>query len=356
MLPGMKPSLRFVLAALPLACGGSVAASGDAGPDAPADVTSDVKPQDAQPDALPFQCSGECGAFVFTKLFAGDSSRSFVPSNQAWKQFGHDIDGKATISSSTDVCKRAGGAPSSVQTDGDNGIDNSFSANIVPIIQSAGSVANLSKPWSDGISQQGTRTLILSLPALGAGATQPSLSGAPFLTMPLGAAPKLDGSDLWPISSTSVTNGNLAQPTAPLPGGALSADAYDSGRGGAGVLLVSIPFGGVPWNLPVRRVRITGTLSADHTHITDGQLSGVIVAEELITELKLIAGAISQSLCGSAFDGIAQQMRQTQDILADGTQNPAVSCDAISIGLGFEAVRVKPGGIVDDPPPPNPCP
>ena len=53
--------------------------------------------------------------------------------------------------------------------------------------------------------------------------------------------------------------------------------------------------------------------------------------------------------------GIAQQIRQAQDILDDGTQGPTKSCNGISVGLGFEAVSVKAGAVLDDPPPPDPC-
>lgn len=283
--------------------------------------------------------------YGFTKIFAGDTDRSFVAGQTAWKKLGHDIDGKVTLNASTDVCKLTAGAPSNVQADGDNGIDNSFGANILPMFQAAASASSVSKPWSDSISQQGARTELLVLSGLTGGATQPLVPGEVFLSMPLGGVPKLDGSDTWPISSVN-TNGKL-------PGGAVTSNVYDSGRT-LGTAVFSMPSNGIAMNITLHHVRITGTLSGQA--ITDGVLSGVLATEEFVTELKRIAGAISTTLCGTQFDGIATMIRQAQDILDDGTQDPTKSCNGISVGLGFEAVSIKAGALLNEPPPPpDPC-
>jgi hypothetical protein len=90
-----------------------------------------------------------------------------------------------------------------------------------------------------------------------------------------------------------------------------------------------------------------------------GTIAGTLTTQEFIAQLKAEAGAITSSLCnGSAFDSIAQQIMQGSDILSSGTNAPGVPCDAISIGLGFEADEI--GNVTrvtaDPPPPPNPCP
>ena len=71
-----------------------------------------------------------------------------------------------------------------------------------------------------------------------------------------------------------------------------------------------------------------------------------------------IAGTISTQLCGgSTLDTVKQTIRQASDILVDGTQDPSKPCDGVSIGIGFEAVKVTAKGVAPDPPPgPNPCP
>ena len=55
-------------------------------------------------------------------------------------------------------------------------------------------------------------------------------------------------------------------------------------------------------------------------------------------------------------DGFASSIRKSADILADGTQDPNRTCDAISIGLGFEAVAAKVGAVAAaEPAPADPC-
>ncbi|MFI5302793.1 MAG: hypothetical protein ACHREM_32285 [Polyangiales bacterium] len=65
----------------------------------------------------------------------------------------------------------------------------------------------------------------------------------------------------------------------------------------------------------------------------------------------------STSLCqGSAFDSVAQQFRQANDILLDGTNVAGAPCTGISLGVGFEAKRVQLGSVVTPTAPPSPCP
>jgi hypothetical protein len=69
-----------------------------------------------------------------------------------------------------------------------------------------------------------------------------------------------------------------------------------------------------------------------------------------------IAGAISSSLCnGSAFESVAQQLRQAAESLVDGTQDPNRDCDGISFGIGFDARLTTLGPVVDLPVTPDVC-
>ena len=116
-------------------------------------------------------------------------------------------------------------------------------------------------------------------------------------------------------------------------------------------------FQGVPLTLSVNHAVIT----FDHTTANDaanGTIAGVIDTEELITGLKSVAGRISQSLCGGAFDGIAQQIRAASDIMKDGTNVPGTQCNGISVGLGFVGKKIaNPTKIASDDGavPPDPC-
>jgi hypothetical protein len=93
---------------------------------------------------------------------------------------------------------------------------------------------------------------------------------------------------------------------------------------------------------------------------TRGTLGGVLDTQELIAWLKQVAGSISMSLCsGSAFDSIAQQIEQAADIVLNGdgsvTNPPGTACNAISIGLGFDATAVKLGSAASVPTSPPVC-
>jgi hypothetical protein len=110
--------------------------------------------------------------------------------------------------------------------------------------------------------------------------------------------------------------------------------------------------------LIIHHVVLAMELTPDHASAKNGTISGVIDTEEFIAELKKYAGAFSPDLCsGSTIEAIANQMRQASDIMTDGTAgNPAAECNAISIGLGFDAHLVKLGPIqAAPPPPPDPC-
>ncbi len=87
-----------------------------------------------------------------------------------------------------------------------------------------------------------------------------------------------------------------------------------------------------------------------------GTIAGVLDTEALVAELTEVAGRVSLSLCGSAFDGIADELRQAQDILSDGSNAPGVSCDGISIGIGFTGALVaNPTTLGVDPVLSDPC-
>ncbi len=91
---------------------------------------------------------------------------------------------------------------------------------------------------------------------------------------------------------------------------------------------------------------------------SDGTIAGVIDTEQFISELAKVAGSFDTSLCsGSTFDSIAQQIRQASDIMSDGTNgDPSKTCDAISIGLGFNGHGVTLGDVAAPvTPPPDPC-
>ncbi len=97
--------------------------------------------------------------------------------------------------------------------------------------------------------------------------------------------------------------------------------------------------------------------------VTNGTIAGVLDTNALISGLMNVAGNISTSLCsGSAFQSIAMQIQQTSDIVLDSTMtkvsNPAgTTCNAISIGLGFNSTEIAVPSVIapGSPPAPSKC-
>jgi len=291
----------------------------------------------------------------------GASQSPPPPTTFPWKSFGFDLDGKITTTSSTDVCALVEGAPRTDQVDGTNGIDNAWGSTLMPIAETA---ANSPTPPSTYESQQiqsGAWTLQLQLRGLPVvAAPTVGIAAQIFVSGAFGdSAPSFDSTTDWPVLASSTVD------DATVAGGALVSydDAYvaDDGTFVSGTpsespLVVPFVVSGTPIVLRVHHAVVTFQRS-DAAHLASGTIAGVLETNELVATIRFAAGVISTSLCGDAFDGVAQQIEQAQDILSDGTNAPQVPCDAISIGLGFTARLVgNPTQVVaDPPPPPNPC-
>ncbi|CAN5807564.1 hypothetical protein BH09MYX1_BH09MYX1_35060 [soil metagenome] len=322
--------------------------SSDATPDTPLQTGTQPPP----PPSGPVTTDTSMKTFAVSKLYLGESTRAGAASDTAWKSFGYNLDTKITAGTSTDVCTRAKGAPSSNQADGTGGIDNAFGAVILPLIKSAASLTDPSKTITDTV-QKGSFTIQLSLKGLSDDAKQTAtgLKGDLFasgayqgdsptpVTFPgFGAgAASID----WPVRAELLNDGATIASGSKVnfQSAYVVNGTFVNGSGGATITL-SLAFGGVSLDLSVKRAILT----FDHTApgaLSNGTIAGIIDTEELITGLKKVAGRISTTLCGSQFDGIAQQIRQASDILTDGTNAAGKDCNGISIGLGFDAELVK---------------
>src|SRR5205807_263643 len=80
------------------------------------------------------KCVGAVG-YAVRKVFLGETDRAGVANKDAWQAYGENIDGLATTNTSIDVCTRQSGAAASNQTDGPNGVDNSFGKSFIPFLQ-----------------------------------------------------------------------------------------------------------------------------------------------------------------------------------------------------------------------------
>ncbi|HSQ65548.1 MAG TPA: hypothetical protein VLM85_20150 [Polyangiaceae bacterium] len=356
----MRNLLVLGIVGVVCACGGIISGATDGGGDG-----SVVLPPSGpgQPPAPPqgggTPAPNDLATFAIQTLFLGESNRTGgALSVYAWKDYGYDLDGLVTTKTSADVCTLAVGAPKANQTDGNDGIDNAWGAVILPIIQTAASLPTPSQVVSQSI-QSGANTLELMVSGLSTDPAQSStgLRLQVFAGGVYPGKPAFDSSTVWPVLASSLADGQT------IAGGARTAfhDAYVTNGTfvsgpTAGTLTVSLVFQGAPIALVLHHPIV----SFDHTSdavAENGTIAGVLDPNEFVAMFKAMAGRVSTSLCGSAFDGIAQQILQAQDILSDGTNAPGQVCDGISIGLGFTALRIaNPSQVeADPPPPPDPC-
>jgi hypothetical protein len=288
---------------------------------------------------------GEGVVLAVDKLFLGESDREGNEDKNAWKEFGYNLDGKISSAGSTGLCKPVGTATAStVYPDGNQGIDNSFGKNIVTIIH--GLAPNPSTEINNSIAE-GSFTLMLSLENLGAEADYNPITGRLYVGASMGAAPKWDGTDMWPIvpeflnDPTDVKSSKVV-----FDKSYLVQNTWVSGSNST--LNLSIAVAGYSLTLPISNAVITMDLQEDHKGAMNGTIAGILPTEQLISELKKIIGSLGSNLCsGSTVEGILNQIRQASDILTDGTQDPNKTCDGISVGIGFTAKQVKLGSVAE---------
>ncbi len=270
--------------------------------------------------------------FAINEIFLGEAPLAGgAPSNTAWKDYGYDLDGLVTTKSSSDVCTLHTGAPTANQVDGTGGIDNGFGSTLLPIFETAASLPTPSISTTQTI-QSGAYTLQIQVDGLVPGSGPVTgLTVRAFRSGRFGSTPSFDMTTDWPVLASSPVW--------------QTSDAYVANDG---TVVASVPTDAVlsiqlmdALILPIRHATITFKRSAaDPTHLQDGIIAGVMQTEDVVASGQAVASIISPSLCGNAFIGIADQIRQSSDILHDGTNAPGVPCDAISIGIRFNAVQI----------------
>lgn len=314
----------------------------------------------------------EATVVALDTLLLGDTDPTTgQPDSSAWRRIGYNLDGIISTKTGSNHCKPQEGAnPASVKTDGDQGIDNSFGSNLMPIIGTL--TSNPSQQISESLTG-GDFTIILGLDNLDANADQTAIDGALYggakfdalvdctatPNDPNCSAPKFDGSDAWPVLPELLTNpADINSSKVKFPSSYVSGGTWVSGT--EGTLDLTISISGYTLALKITKavltMKVNGTGST--ATATDGIIAGVIPTEQLVAELKKVAGSFDTNLCdGATFESIAQQIRAASDIMSDGTNGDATkTCDGISVGLGFTAKGISLGGIAPTAePPPDPC-
>jgi hypothetical protein len=356
----------------PNGCGGS------SGSDLCAQLPSSACIEPPTPPSGPATSLTTPHNYAVQKLYLGDTDRTGITSTNAWQSFGYDLDGKVTSAASTDVCTLVPGASKSVQIDGEGGIDNSWGENIMPILQTLDST--FSQTENNAI-QSGAPTQLFYVVGFddsagnmttATGLTGVALTGAQYSANG-GTVPTWDLNTHWPIAPQSLS----CYPSGGTDGCTASTDpiaaadvkfpaAFQTGgtfvNGTPADITLSLPMGGQALVVNLHDAVVTFYPQVPGS-VTNGTIAGVLNTQELIAALQQVAGQISTSLCsGSAFMSIASQIQQTSDMVLNGdtvTNTAGVTCNAISIGLGFDATEIALPTSADiapqQPPPVDPC-
>lgn len=288
------------------------------------------------------------------QVYYGDTDWDGNPSAQAWESFGFDLDGQTTGADLSAHCAPYPGAPPANVADPATGIDNSFGKNLVPIFKALApdfsTEANLA-------ILAGESTYLIKLDALGNAPNQADLTAKFYSAASLGLAPAFDGSDCWPVRAEGLMDpADFETALVTYEGSTLAGNEWSSN--GSQDVVLSFVVTGLQLDVPIGQARMVMTLDGPHTSASGGMIGGAIPVEDLVEKFQQLAGSIDPTLCsGATFDSIANQIRQSADIMADGTQDPTSTCNAISVGVGFTASlagisTVSPAVA----PPPDPCP
>jgi hypothetical protein len=325
-------------------------ASADVGTPPPDGASLSDAAGDAATDSGPV-CAPPTGTtFAMTQLLFGNGSSG------QWKSVGFDIDGQTWTAGSTTHClPNSGATPSAVFPNGNNGIDNSFGENVLPLL------LELLPTWptdTNSAIQNGTFSALLKLYCLPASGDTPSLLTKLFNATALGSTPKLDGTDAWPVAPELLSDTtNPESSTITFPMSSVAGSVFDSGANQAFAL--ALPVGTASpttWlTLTMSAAKVTMTLAADRKSTTGGVVGGVLDTEDFVSQLEQVGYAFN--LCNqSGFAGVITSIRQASDIMSDGTQDPTKTCDGISIGLGFEMTLAQRGGVGPAKPTQMACP
>ena len=262
-----------------------------------------------------------------------------------WKAVGFNLDNLESTANSKDLCKPSAGASTSTPyPDGDMGIDNSFGKTLLPVILS------LYPTWVTDINssiQKGFFTAMLKMECLPATGDSDQFTTKLFAGTPLGAAPKFDGTDMWPVApellkdATDPNSSTIAFPYCSLKGNVFEAVKIDT-------FVLTVPLKTMTETasikLTLHSAKMQMKLADDHKSATGGMIGGVLNTEEFVAEVKKVGALLD--LCGTAvMDNIVNQVRQASDIMTDGTQDVNSTCDGITMGMGFEMKEVQLGEV-----------
>ncbi|MBM4358985.1 MAG: hypothetical protein FJ096_12845, partial [Deltaproteobacteria bacterium] len=246
-------------------------------------------------------------------------------------------------------CKPAAGGTTDAFVDGPSGRDNAFGKTVLPLINAL--VPPLDGQANDAITA-GQFTQIFTFEKLGPeGDKEPVLTKL-YGASSLGKSPAWDGSDCWPVLHETLADPkDIGSAKTTFATAKLANNIWTSEGTQELVLTLNVLGQSIPIKLYGARLKVT--LAPTHEGGALGQLGGYVKTEEFVTTLRGFAGAINASACTLFDTSLSDQLRRASDILDDGTQDPAKTCNAISVGMGFTLRKVGLGTVAPAAPEPT---
>ena len=265
---------------------------------------------------------------------------------------GYDLDGLCTC---PDPAPCVGVGP---MCDLDGGVDDSTN-DLLSRLSSFGSGPIFDQTRVNQNLSRGSSTLLLALRSYNGKPNDQSVELAMFVSdgtpTPDGGGdptpPKLDGQDIWTIDRGSVIGGS-GPPILPRY---IDTAAYVAG----GVLVghVDAPIilnaGSANITLDLSESLATARIVHETTwRLTDGRIAGRWSTRSVLTALAAVQDPFKRNgfLCGDSgtYQSIKPQICQSADIMTSGkAQGTGQKCNAISIGIGFEAIEAQLGPLAD---------
>lgn len=317
------------------------------------------------PARLPDRPAGDAAAsgganlwLAVKHMYLGTQNALGVDVPEAWRGWGFDLDRVCTSSEDSvknvGTCLRTKTAGQEFLTDGERCRDNNFGQHVVPLIKLAR--VGFEKELNTSLLQ-GMSTWLLVIEDLGTGADDAYAPGKLYFAAPTLTRPNWDGTDTRAVRADSVEGGDLGKPKIAFDKGFVKNHVWVSGSA-AITLPTPLTPQATAW-LRLEGAVITLELSPDHKSAAHGLLGGAIPlasVDDLLVPVASSGGFCpGSSLYQSAYDSV----QRFPDLVtgAPNLQDTTQTCNAISIGIGFDVANVKPSmGIADPPAPsPNPC-
>lgn len=223
--------------------------------------------------------------------------------------------------------------------DAPDGVDNA-AAKLINLVATATGGGAFGSSFFSAKANEGGWSLLLQISGYNGMPDDPQVEVALFASPGMGGAtPAWNGTDAWPVSAASVTNGDITQPLYK------SAGAYVANN----VLVAAAPavdltISGANERITIRLTAgvITGTLESLGTgwRIADGIIAARWYEPDIFAALSSYRSNSGSPLCTDApiaYNTAKATICNSLDILKDASLPKSLPCDSLSMGIGFKA-------------------